>query len=498
MACFSKAAGVPPVVSTYAIESNQSKEAAAATRSQSPEDSVYRDIGALLDKLKVLGRKLKSPRPLQSLSLPELKDFLPSAEVADRMVNLYFENFESVLRILHVPTFRNEYQRYWRYTKTTPAPPSLQLKILLVVAIGSSVDVREGQHTREDVHFRDMVHKWIQAAQTWLSGPLKKDRLDVSGLQIHCLLILARQIFCVGADLVWLSAESLLNRATQMGFHRDPKYLPEMPILQSELRRRLWATAVELVVQSSLDSAMPPKLTWDDFDTEPPLNVNDEDLDSNRSSVQPQPDNVATSTSMQLLLLKSLPLRLSILHKLTSIRRKLTYEDAVSLSTEIEKVCGDQYKDFTKRLCHHSSLKTSFHRNFLDLLSRRFIVALHCQFTGQAGTNPQQYYYSRKQSLEAAFALIDHESDKAFSQVMLMGCGMFREAFRYSCTLIGVELISRAVQRAKDGTGGRNDKYMEMLMESVENMTVRAEKRIRLGETNVKKLHVLEDDGSAV
>jgi len=174
------------------------------------------------------------------------------------MVNSYFDSFESTHRILHVPSFWTEYESYWNHPEDISA--GLRVKILLVIGIGSSLQ----KHVDTDVFFHNMVHQWIHAAQMWLSGPLEKDRLTITGIQIHCLTILARQIFSIGGDLVWMSMGSLVHRAMQIGLHRDPKRLPAMSFLQGELRRRLWVTILELVVQSSLDSQMPPRISFDE------------------------------------------------------------------------------------------------------------------------------------------------------------------------------------------------------------------------------------------
>ena len=109
-----------------------------------------------------------------------------------------------------------------------------------------------------------------------------------------------------------MSAGSLIHRAMQMGIHRDPKHLPAMTILQAEMRRRLWATIIELALQSSLDSSMPPRISLDEFDTEPPANINDEDLEESTTALQPHPRTTYTAASLQLTLFDSLPTRLRI------------------------------------------------------------------------------------------------------------------------------------------------------------------------------------------
>lgn len=423
------------------------------------------------------------------------------------MVNLYFRSFESTHRILHVPTFWSEYQRYWADPERGTAT-DLRLKILLVIAIGSSLS----EYGDTDAGFRSMVHQWIYTAQAWLSGPLEKNRLNITGLQIHCLTILARQTFSIGADLVWMSMGSLVHRAMQMGLHRDPKHLPEMSVLQAELRRRLWATIVEMIIQSSLDSAMPPRISFDDFDTEPPSNnndveiqVEDESLTSKSSALQPHPKTVYTSTSLQLLLLDSWPTRLRILQLLNGLHSELSYVDVLALTaqmTDALKACNsfmqanatasnndnnnNQDGDPDSGSSPSGGGVTAFHRNLLDYLVRRFMIVLHCPFVSKARANPL-FYYSLKVSLDSALALISPEPDAGFSHLMTIGGGLFREGLWYAQTAITLELLAEVEAQRRDGTLRRKiSPYRDLLKKATRDIIALSVERIRRGETNIK------------
>ncbi|OJD34085.1 c6 zinc finger domain-containing protein [Diplodia corticola] len=433
-------------------------------------------MGHLLLKCKEIARKLKVGRPSRRLSRPGFSLAFPSREVSDKMASLYFQSYESTHRILHVSTFWAEYERYWRDPES--APIDLRLKILLVIGIGSSLH----EHGDADAGFRNMVHQWVYAAQSWLSGPLEKDRLEVSGLQIHCLSILARQIFSIGGDLVWVSMGSVIHRAMQIGLHRDPKHLPAMSVLQAELRRRLWATILEMVVQSSLDSAMPPRISFDDFDTQAPSNNDDDEMNDSTTTLQPHPKGTYTTTSIQLLLLDSLPTRLRVLHLLNGLRSELSYLDVLALSSEItDAYCA--CSSFMR--ANERSGITPFHRNLLDYLIRRFMVPLHCPFASKARTNPL-FHYSLKASLDTAMAIVSPEPDEGFSHLMAIGGGMFREGFRYACTVISLELIAQAEAQRLDGTLHRNSQYLDLLRKAVKDLMWLSLDRIRQGETNIK------------
>ncbi|KAM4058866.1 fungal zn(2)-Cys(6) binuclear cluster domain-containing protein [Hirsutella rhossiliensis] len=369
----------------------------------------------------------------------------PAREVADSMVTLYFQSFESTYRILHKSTFWAEYERYWSHPERVSN--GLRLIILLVIGIGS------GLHQRGDgnVGLGTNVHQWI---------------------------------FSIGGDLVWMSMGSLIHSAMQIGLHRDPTHLPAMPPLQAELRRRLWATVVEMTVQSSLDSAMPPRISLDEFDVEPPSNIDDDEMDGMEpdTTFQAHPRGTYTATSMQLLLLDSLPTRLRILQLLNCLNSQLSYMDVLALSSEMTDACH-ACSSFMKN--HEHSGVTPFHRNLLDYLVRRFLIPLHCPFASKARTNPL-FHYSLKASLDTALAIISPEPDPGFSRLMAIGGGLFREGFRYASAIISLELVTQVEAQRRDGTLHRNAQYRDFLKHAMRDMIALSSERIRQGETNIK------------
>ncbi|KAH7355387.1 hypothetical protein BKA65DRAFT_394092 [Rhexocercosporidium sp. MPI-PUGE-AT-0058] len=447
------------------------------TSFQSPETRpLIAEIGELLQKCKVIARSLKIDRPSRGLSTTDFTMVPPAREVANGMANLYFGSFESTHRIVHVPTFWTEYQRYW--DNPAGVPIGLRLKILLVIGLGYSLH----DHGNSDVGFRNLVHQWIHSATMWLSGPLEKDRLNITGLQVHCLTLLARQIFSLGGDLVWISTGSLVHTAMQIGLHRDPANLPPMSVLQAELRRRLWATVLELVMQASLDTAMPPRISLDEFDTAAPSNNNDDEMNETTMTLQPHSKGIYTTTSMQLLLLDSLPIRLRILQLLNGLHSQLSYLDVLALSTEITgayRACSNFMKE------HEAVGVSPFHRNMIYYLVCRFLIPLHCPFANKARTNPL-FQYSLTVSLETAMAIISPEPDEGYSRLIAIGGGMFREGIRYAMSVIGVALLSQVEDRRRDGTLNRSFNSTSMLLQSVKDMVALSAERIRQGETNIK------------
>ncbi|GAB1317191.1 hypothetical protein MFIFM68171_07401 [Madurella fahalii] len=447
-------------------------------------------MGALLLRCKMMARLLKVGRPGRGLNplgvaWRDVLPPMPSRETADEVVALYFGSFESTHRILHGPTFWAEYVRLW--DPSADVAMELRLKVLLVVAIGSSIS-RDGDTAGLE---RGLVEQWIYAAQMWLSGPLEKDRLSIGGLQIHCLLMLARQIFSIGGDLVWTSMGLLVHHAMQMGFHRDPTHLPPMSALQAEMRRRLWATILELVLQSSLDTAMPPRISLDEFDTLPPSNVNDDELHEGMSMVDlvADPRTACTSTSLQLLLMDSFAVRLRILSLLNRLNSEIPYSEVLSLSSEITDACSTA-SAFALR---HSGLVTPFHKNMLDYLVRRFLIPLHCPFAIQARTTNPLYHYSLKVTMETALAIISPEPEPeaasesgGFKKLLLIGGGLFKEGFRLAITAISMELLAQSAIQRREGTLRIHARQRNELKHVMRQMMDLSEERVKGGETNIK------------
>jgi predicted DNA-binding ribbon-helix-helix protein len=439
-------------------------------------ESLLEEVGHLLRKSKVLAKRLKTGRPSKSLGGAGFDLRPPSRELADAMVDLYCTSFESVYRIVHVPSFRAEYQRYWDNPESATA--SQCLKILLVISIGSSLH----DHGNVTTGLRQKVQQWVHAAQSWLSGPLEKDRLDVSGLQVYCLVILARQIFSIGGDLVWVSMGSVMRMAMQIGLHHDPEHLPAMSLLQAEVRRRLWATVLEMAVQSSLDSAMPPIISLSHFDTEAPSNYNDDEMDESTIELVAHPRNTCTASSIQLILLDSIPTRLRILQLLSDLEAEPSYQDVLSLSSEVtDSYCA--YRKFGQE--NFNSGMTPFHRNLIDYFVRRFLIPLHCLFASKAHANPL-FYYSLKVNLDVAMAIVSPEPDDGFSRIMATGGGLFREGFWYATSIIGRELLSQVSMQHREGTLHRNAHHRELLKQAVRDMISLAVARMHQGDTNVK------------
>ncbi|KAF4984652.1 hypothetical protein FZEAL_228 [Fusarium zealandicum] len=386
----------------------------------------------------------------------DLRETLPVKEACDELVRCYLRTLEPMYRIVHVPSFWKEYDRLWEHNHAPPVPTVFLMKLTLILAIGTTF-----KETRdiETIYFRGLAQRWIQNAQWWLTGPCEKSTYNLDGLQVFCLLLLARQTTfnCRGATS-WLSSGSLLRAAATMGLHRDPKLFPGLSLFQKEFRARLWTTVLELSVQSCLDLGLPLNLSEADYDASSPSNFNDSDLESG-SQKAPDP-SYPTDSSLQLLLAQSLPLRIEVVRLLNDFRHEQAYEKAVAIGTQLRAACRDvaaffhSIKSRDNNSGDRSTLKaTEFHRKFMDIQLRRFIMFLHRDFMLQARSD-SRFYLSRKACVEAALVIASSNKDAdlslpiqhwdEFSRLCLVGRGLFKGALSFDAMLIlALEVITQ-------------------------------------------------------
>jgi hypothetical protein len=434
-------------------------------------------------------------------------------------VDAYFRTFESVYRILHRPTFCHAYEKYWE--NPAAADTSFLILFQLCMAIGTCF--------QDDVAaLRRSAAQWIHEAQIWLVSPAEESLVSFAGLQVMCLLHLARGTCDVGGNVAWISAGSLLRTAMHLGLHRDPDNQPNMSVFDAEMRRRLWASILEIVLQSSLDSGAPPLLTLSDFDTRPPSNYDDEQLAENAKFPSiPRPPSAFTQTTVQIALLRSFPVRLAIAHYVNHFRSSATFEETLKWNNELTNACralSATFQPFYDPAGILPKRLSLFQLRLAEHMVHRFFLALNYPWLWSAHNNPT-YYFARKMCVETSLKLYRaiatgspagdsgtaSQSDD-FTRLATCGYGAFRSVPTLAVLTICLELLwqvqedrsfrqSMSIDHPMDrpapgheadvnssvGMGiGSGAAPRQELLEAVKYSIGWTERRVRCGETNVK------------
>ncbi|KAF2966493.1 hypothetical protein GQX73_g7098 [Xylaria multiplex] len=385
--------------------------------------------------------------------MPGLRGSIPAKDICDQAIDGYLRTFEPMFRVLHVPSFMREYDRYW--TQTELVQNGFLMKLTMVLTIGAIF--LTDRSVANDI--KRTARNWVYTVQWWLTGPTERDAMSIDGVQVFCLLLLARQASALGGTAS-IMTEALSKLSFTIGLHIDPRFHTSATPFESELRRRLWLTVLELTTITSLNSTLPLLLYAGDYEVPLPSNIADSKLgkpDKSETSREPCIKHEELDCSLQIMLAKSLRLRMQIVRELNDQSREASHEKATSLSNNLQTHCRELAAYFQPS-GQDTPLARGFHEKFLDTYFRRLILFLHRPFAQQA-RREARYLVSRKTCLDSSLIMASHTEAMDlpggalddFSCCCISGSGMFKGALGQDVILgVSLEIVTQLEEEGLD------------------------------------------------
>lgn len=324
----------------------------------------------------------------------ELESLLPIKEESDALIDVYLDQFEQVHRIVHIPTFRKEYEEYWEPGSTTRHAAFTAL-ILAMMAVSSCV--RTHEHTKfigMMSNARHWAERWIKACDDWSKRQSQKHRRLIH-YQVACLLYLGKRVNTIKKKRFWTGSGALIQDGIAVGLHREPSHMAaKITVFHQEMRRRIWATVQEFDMQASFDHGLPTLVSQLHYDTNAPRNLDDEDFDESTTVLPPSKAcKEYTFSSFQNLARQSLPLRLELSRLLTGPLSEIDYDQVIrytnDLTQEIDSLPSwDMDLDNTKAQKNPLIAYTLLHVQL-----RQYIIPLHQPYLKLRKQN-SKYQYS--------------------------------------------------------------------------------------------------------
>lgn len=341
----------------------------------------------------------------------DLRNLIPVKSIADELLEIYVTRFETTYRVLHLPTLRKEYDEFWEGSAPPTVPTASAVRLLLVLAAAFSLRELCPNKTvfGGTAVSRDTARKWIEACDSWLSIAASRGQSSQSWtlLSLTTLSIIARHANQIRRSEFWTSTGALLRQAMAAGYHRETQHATmKVSPFHREMRRRLWATIVELDLQACVERGMPPSLRREDFNTVAPLHINDEALrEDMREPPSPLPLDSLSATSFQTTLYRSLDVRLRVCALVntstveTDISNILTLDQEIMQSIRSIPSTWDDEPTIEKDGHHRGN--SLYLRTVLDMCLRHQLILLHMPFAKMASHDPK-FGHSRRARLEAA------------------------------------------------------------------------------------------------
>ncbi|KZL82485.1 c6 zinc finger domain-containing protein [Colletotrichum incanum] len=330
-------------------------------------------------------------------------DEFPARATADMLIDRYFDTFGSIFLFLHQHNFRAQAQAFWEQHERVSISDCIQ--ILLVVAIGNAtIDSTSDRlsHTK--------ILRWWHLVLTWQNITLRSSPNDLHALQTGCLIEIMRQAYGLDVMSSWPASGLLVRNAMMAGLHRDRSCTGQLYAKEHQRQRQeLWYTILELDLQSSMDHAMQPALSLDDWDMPLPNGFNPSD------DFEGAPSKVA---SPRRILISTLVVRTRIAQFLNSIKCSTDYAEALKLHEELDTLAH--------ALLHSSSAHSrrcdfGFANGLAAIYCQRSLLALHLPF---AILRTPSYAYSYNICFSTALSVLERLDPPADQNEYLHNDGM--------------------------------------------------------------------------
>ncbi|OKO93941.1 hypothetical protein PENSUB_12220 [Penicillium subrubescens] len=229
-------------------------------------------------------------------------------------------------------------------------------------------------------------------------------------------------ILCVAMEILrstdnHLGPSVLLSLATRLavhaGYHRDSKHYPEISVFDGEMRRRVWTILSLLDHYISLQAGLPPTTVQTQSDTEEPRNLTDEDLDPAATVLPPaRPFTEKTAILFPVALNRIMFADAEIISKVCSVKG-VPYQEVLRLDGKLKDLHANippplKFRPLSESIA--DSPNTIMDRYNINLMYQKARCDLHRRYLAQHRLDPA-YAYSRRDCLDAARTVLQHQSD---------------------------------------------------------------------------------------
>jgi hypothetical protein len=335
-----------------------------------------------------------------------MADVLPKKAACDRLLEAYIGMSEGLYRVVHIPSFRQEYEQYW---KDQGCHDSFLPRLLCMMSIASRFETESrglGQDRSDGVH----APTACALVRHWLDGLRGKQLVDITTLQTEILLLHAQRAITSRNQDSWTQLGFIVRMAMTMGLHRDPVEFPQLTPFFGEHRRKLWYTIMDMDLHVSLACNLPCLAREGEYTCGPPRNLNDEDLYADMKELpEAKPVEEHTTGQMQVCAASTIPWRIkvsSLISRLDGIR---DYSEVLDVGTKLERMMDDINCLFPR----HSSLdpqkkfKQWRDRALLDMHLRRPLLDLYRPFALSSSNCPAQISSSYLKSCMTMLTYMD-------------------------------------------------------------------------------------------
>ncbi|KAI9154716.1 Fusarisetin A cluster transcription factor fsa6 [Paramyrothecium foliicola] len=350
-------------------------------------------------------------------SKAEILAALPPKNAVDRYISRFFNRLDLtkmlieryLAAIIHGPNFLREYEAFWANPSSVPVMWLGLLFSMLCLALVASdpADTAHGDPEQRSLQINLYREKTVQCL---VLGEYTKSGPYVLETFINYVYI----ELCLRGDAdkdIWSLFALEVNLAMRGGYHRDPSRFANLSPLQSEMRRRLWATVLQGDILISSQMGMPRMISDWKYDTVEPLNLSDADLDENSNMLPPSRPETEHTVALGIIARRRMFVALGSVLDITAAVRMFDQADIMRVDAILHKAAASvppplQPKPMAASMTDSQEIIMS--RLFIRHLFFKGQIMLHCRFLHTESPSPQEdiFAYSRTSCLDAALGAL--------------------------------------------------------------------------------------------
>ncbi|KAI0870200.1 hypothetical protein GGS24DRAFT_504984 [Hypoxylon argillaceum] len=377
---------------------------------------------------------------------------IPPRPAVDRIIARYFNAEGLVPDILHTGHFLGQYERFWQ----DPAGASLIWIGLLFSVMCLSTIYQHATEDPADPESAARVQMFReQTVNCLVLGQYTRGEDYVLETMINYLI--SEMILIKEAEVgIWLVEGMVVQLALSLGYHRDAKNFPNISPFAGEMRRRVWATIVQIDLRLSNQMTLPRLLKLQQHDTAEPWNLLDSDFDESTTELPPARPETEVTPVLYSLAKGRIDKMSGMISDFINTTEDLPYSEILELDRKLQESEASLPPIFRWQPLHQSFMvlpKIVMYRILLQLAIQRSIIWLHRKYLAPCYSEAQ-YKYSRNACVQAAvkileFQLIVDEETKRDGLLSPVRW-MFTTTRPQSVFLLGISILCYYVQLIKN------------------------------------------------
>jgi hypothetical protein len=208
---------------------------------------------------------------------------------------------------------------------------------------------------------------------------------------------------------MWILIGMIVRIALRMGYHREPSRFANISPFEAEIRRRAWLVVLSIDLVSSAQVGLPRMIQPFMYDTQEPLNVDEEDLYEDMIELPPSLPEVELTPLLYSIIMTRVRTVYAKVMDLTNATSQPPYREVMNVDALLRHVY-DKLPPSSKTMAAEdfdlALDPTAMRRLYLGLSFLKAELMLHRPYH-LPGRTDTRYEYSRRVCLNAAFEMLE-------------------------------------------------------------------------------------------